>query len=160
MQQALVEHGSLDLTERGSLQHLIELRKANIRRLVREHREVIAVDPQGDPVLRNEILARFPDADARMHALALGFSLVRERTIAALGIHVVVLDVPAHWSLRRALHELRHSVPNGTYDYNHLYLRSGAASAPTAQPRVASAPLSHRAPPRVGSLGTAPRSRP
>ena len=155
-QQALDEHGfnSLDPFDQSPLQRLMDLRKSNIRRLVREHREVIEADPQGDPVVRNEILASFPSADAQTRALALGFAVVRERTIAGLDIHVVVLEAPAHWSLRKSLRELRKTVPNGTYDYNHIYMRSGAASAPTTQPRVGSAPHPTQALPRVGLLDT------
>lgn len=126
------DHAQLALDEssfdQGPLRRLQNLRKMQIRRLIRDHRDVIEADPAGNPVVRNEILASLHSAGALSRALALGFTLVRERTITALDIHIVVLHAPAHWSLRKALRELRRSIPQGTYDYDHIYLRSGAAS--------------------------------
>ncbi len=143
-----------DPFDQGSIRRLQNVRKLQVRRLIREHREVIESDPAGDPVVRNEILASLPSAGALSRALALGFVLARERTIAALNIHIVVLDAPAHWSLRKALRELRKSIPQGTYDYNHIYLRSGAAALPAASLMRNVPPSGTQALARVGLLDT------
>jgi subtilisin family serine protease len=54
-----------------------------------------------------------------------------------LDVSIVVLQGPAGMSTRRALERLRREDPEGTYDYNHIYLESGAVGA--AAPSVASA---------------------
>ena len=88
---------------------------------------------------------------------AAGFSIAREARLEALDVTVVVLRSPEGISTRRALKQFRSADPEGSYDYNHLYLESGVAgsaeqpSGPAAasMPRI---PRSTSAAVRVGLI--------
>ena len=54
---------------------------------------------------------------------------MREATLAPLAIRIVVLRAPDGMRVRTALRRLARLDPGGSYDYNHVYLGSGAAPA-------------------------------
>jgi len=114
-------------------QVLRTLRQTRIRALIRNNRGIIEADPQGAPILRSEVVAFAPSQAALARAQAAGFSVVREARLEALDVTVVVLRSPEGISTRRALKQLRAADPQGSYDYNHLYLESAVAAA-TEQP--------------------------
>jgi subtilisin family serine protease len=123
-------------------QQLRELRKLRIRTLLRTNRAVLETDPRGAPIVRNEVVALSPTQEALDQARAAGFGIGRTRTLEGLDVTIVVLQAPAGMSTRRALDRLRQADPEGTYDYNHIYLGSGevtAAPPPVAQQSNASA---------------------
>jgi subtilisin family serine protease len=86
---------------------------------------VLEADPRGAPALRSEVVAVSPTDEALAKARAAGFEVVRTRTLEDLGLSIVVLRAPAGTSTRRALRELREADPQGTYDFNHLYIGVG-----------------------------------
>ena len=106
---------------------LRDLRALQIRTLLRKHSDVIEADPQGNPIVRGEVLAVAPSAAALQAAATLGFSVVRESTPAAEGSRLVVLHVASHTA--RALARLEAADSGGVYDFNHIYLESGVAIA-------------------------------
>jgi len=112
----------LDAEFRGT--DLRGLRALQIRTLLRAHRDVIEADPHGNPIVRGEVLAVAPSATALQAATAAGFSVVRESTFDALGLRVVVLRVAS--GTARSLARLQAIDPNGTYDFNHIYVESGS----------------------------------
>ena len=147
--------GRPDEFGRDSLRRLTGRRESAIRRLLREHGDLIEADPAGDPVVRNEILAAFPMGDASSRAVALGFKVIRDHAMAELGLHIVALAVPAHWSLRESLRTLRHAVPEGTYDYDQIYFASGVQAGARSAPTGAGAgPRSARPLPKIGLIDT------
>ncbi|HZF17162.1 MAG TPA: S8 family serine peptidase [Steroidobacteraceae bacterium] len=109
-------------------QQLVDLRRLKIRDLLRAHPRELEADPHGAPIVRSELLA-FDPSEAAMHAAQdAGLSVAREQVLDGLDTRIVVLRVPEGVSTRRALKRLRTLDPAGTYDYNHIYLESGAAT--------------------------------
>jgi hypothetical protein len=104
---------------------LQDLRRLRIRDLIRSHPKEIEADPNGAPLVRGEVAA-FSPADAALEkARAAGFVILRERELDGLDARIVILKVPDRVSTGRALRQLRGLDPDGTYDFNHLYLDSG-----------------------------------
>jgi len=117
---------NLDAEFRGA--DLRGLRALQIRTLLRTHREVIEADPRGNPMVRGEVLVLAPSATALQAAAAAGFSIVRESTLDAIELRVVVLRVSS--GTARSLARLQAVDPTGIYDFNHIYIESGIASMP------------------------------
>lgn len=141
---------SLNRTVSGVLdqadpRRLRELRQVRIRNLLRTNRTVLEADPRGAPIVRNEVVALSPTPAALDRARAAGFGIGRTRMLEGLDVTIVVLQAPSGMSTRRALERLRREDPQGTYDYNHVYLESGevvdaaATPAPPAGPTGGSA---------------------
>jgi subtilisin family serine protease len=118
---------NLDAEFRGT--DLRGLRALQIRTLMRTRRDVIEADPRGNPIVRGEVLVVAPSATALQAAAAAGFSIVRESTLDALELRVVVLRVSA--GTARSLARLQAVDPTGTYDFNHIYIESGITSMPS-----------------------------
>jgi subtilisin family serine protease len=110
---------------------LMQARALRVRELLRTERETIEADPDGHPILRRQIGALSPSAEALERARAAGFTVRSTESLGALGMSLVVLQAPEGMSTRRALRRMRALDPEGSYDYNHLYLDSGAQSAPS-----------------------------
>jgi hypothetical protein len=102
------------------------LRHLEIGRLIRANPRVVDADPNGEPVVRNEILGLAPTDAALDRARTLGFIVEREQTIAGMNIRVVVLRAPQGMTTAKALRTLRDADPTGSYDYNHIYSGGGA----------------------------------
>jgi hypothetical protein len=132
----------LNRTVNGTLrtadpEQLRELRRLRIRELLRTNRAGLEADPRGAPMLRNEVVALSPSAEALEGARAEGFGVGRTRTLEGLDATIVVLQAPAGVSTRRALQRLRQLDPGGIYDFNHVYLNSGAVGETTGAPQPA-----------------------
>ena len=106
------------------------LREVRVRALIRDNREIIEADPRGAPMLRGELVAFAPSESAMAHARTAGFRVLRESRLETLNVTVVILQAPEGMSTRRSLKQLRDFDPEGSYDYNHLYLESGATESP------------------------------
>lgn len=122
-----------------NLASLQGLRRATVSELLRNHADVIEADPAGEPVRRRELLLVSPTAAVLDAAVALGFVVVREQALPALALHNVVLQAPSGVPTAEALSRLRAIDPQLEADFNHLYTRSGeatASGAPTAGPRA------------------------
>jgi subtilisin family serine protease len=115
-------------------EQLRELRRLRIRELLRTNRAGLEADPRGAPMLRNEVVALSPSAEALERARAEGFGVGRTRTLEGLDVTIVVLQAPAGLSTRRALQRLRQLDPGGIYDFNHVYLNSGAVGDAAGEP--------------------------
>jgi subtilisin family serine protease len=130
-----------------------DARRLRIRDLLRTQATVVEADPRGNPVMRAEVLAFSPSDAALERARAAGYDVLRERSLDGLDARIVVLQVPARTSIRRALRQLRSLDPGGTYDFNHLYFESGRISAAGASAqRVADVPPAGVSP-SPGKLG-------
>jgi len=113
-------------------QALIDARVTAARKLIRDNRATIEADPNGAPILRAEVVAYSPSVSALQQAMGAGFEVLRRQTLEGLEAEIVVLRAPAEMTTRRALQRLRTLDPQGNYDYNHIYMESGAAGADAA----------------------------
>jgi subtilisin family serine protease len=118
--------GALPGPERIRLDRLVDQRSLRIDALIRDNRDTIEADPLGAPIVRHELLALAPSEAALAAAVAAGFGIARRETLAGLEGEMVVLLAPERMSTRRALATLRKLDPQGTYEYNHVYLESDA----------------------------------
>lgn len=119
---------SVGQTGAGALDQLSEVRHLQIARLIRANPRAIEADPRGNPIVRDELLAISPTAQALDAAQARGFLIVREQTVGDLDLQLVVLQPPARMSTVKALRQLREADPAGSYDFNHIYMGVGAAT--------------------------------
>ena len=130
-----------DLADRtlGNVTDLTEQRADRVRELLRENRRELEADPAGQPIVRSQILAFDPSAEALERIRAEGFEVVQSDTLE--GGALVVLRAPRGLSTRRALARLREADPQGVYDFDHLHLESGiVAASMTAQQSAAGGP--------------------
>lgn len=88
-------------------------------------------DSRGDPVVRSEIIALSPSADALAAAQRLRFTIRNRDDLKALGVFAVTLRAPDGMTATEALGALRVAIPGGIFDYAHVYNPSGAG-APAA----------------------------
>jgi subtilisin family serine protease len=135
-----------------SVDPLNEVRHLEITHLLRTNRRVLESDPNGEPIVRSEILVLSPSTAVVDRAVSMNFVIAREQAIDAMNIRLVVLRAPDSLSTKKAIRVLRDADPAGVYDYNHIYFGSGSPAAPAA-------PLTAQNPPqspaiRVPSAGT------
>ena len=109
-----------------------DARVLRIEQMSRDHRAELERDPAGELVVRAEVVAIDITEAALQRALENKFLLKRTQELAELGVKITVLQTPEGWTARRGLKGLRKLDPEGTYDYNHVYLDGGAAAAPAA----------------------------
>ena len=140
----------------GTLEQLSDARHLLTANLIRTNPRTIAADPHGNPIVRGELLAYSPATPAIEAAQTSGFRIAREQSIAALEIHLVVLQPPPSMSIVKALRQLREADPAGTYDFNHIYTGVGDVSAGAQSdaqlPQSAPAGRSDQPVPRVGLI--------
>jgi Subtilase family len=113
---------------------LRDARKRGIHLLLRRHRDVLEPDPRGNPIIRGEVLALSPSDAALARAVSAGFSVLRQHSLATLGVRIAVLEAPPGLATSRALGLLRRLDPGGTYDFNNIYMQGGATSDAGAGP--------------------------
>lgn len=120
----------------------VDARQLHLRELLRRHRDQLDTDPHGELVIRSEVLAFAPSAQAVEAARAAGFEIRRRRELAGLDAVVYVYEAPSGMSTRRALKRLRALDPDGLYDFNHLYSATGEAvrAAATERETASTAP--------------------
>jgi hypothetical protein len=153
-------------TSARAVDALADVRRQTMARLLRDDRRVIEADPDGNPIVRGEILALGMSDSALVAARAHGYEIDRES--AAVGMRVVVLKIPAGLASRKALRDLRAADPSGLYDFNHIYLNVGeglpadadeAAPPPIAPAPPPAAPAPPPAAPASAGAPGAPRIR-
>jgi subtilisin family serine protease len=105
---------------------LQDARRVQLRDLIRRNRASVEADPNGAAIVRNQLIAFSPADPDLAAAQAAGFTVVDTRTLDGLEARIVVLQAPPGLSTARALTRLRAIAPTGTFDFNHLYSRSGA----------------------------------
>jgi hypothetical protein len=130
---------ALDAAGSGTLNQLSGLRRLEITRLIRLKGRRVEIDSNGDPIVRGEILALSPNEMTRSRAASLHLTAIREQDIASLNIHLIVFRTPDSLSTKKALREIRAADPEGSFDFNHIYLGSGAAQGQSTslKPRAA-----------------------
>lgn len=104
---------------------LLDLRNARLRELVREHRSVLEADRNGNPVRKGVIVATDPSPDIIARARGAGFGVLRDEVIEGLETHVVTITPPARENTRDGLARLRRLVPEGNFDFDHVFEPAG-----------------------------------
>jgi subtilisin family serine protease len=139
-----------------SLQQLSDVRHLLVANLIRANPRTIAVDPHGNPIVRDELLAYSPSTSAIEAAQANGFKIAREQVNGDLELHLIVLQAPPSLNIVKALRALREADSAGTYDFNHIYTSVGVVSpqetSEAASPRSAAANRAEQPLPRVGLI--------
>jgi subtilisin family serine protease len=135
----------------GTLRELTDARALRADRLLRDHRASLDRDPRGDLVVRAEVIAIDITDAALASAVKARFVVLRAREFADLGVKITVLQTPEGWSAQRGLKRLRKLDPEGTYDYNHIYLDVGEIGG-TATAAAAATPAASGAGHRVGLI--------
>ena len=115
-------------------------RLTQIRTLLANNRTTLEADPAGAPILRSQIVAVSPSDAALTAARAAGFTTLDDQTLDGVGLRMVTLQVPAGRRTNAALRQLRRLDPNGSYDFNHVYMPSGESAANDAATPVTAAP--------------------
>ena len=120
----------------GTLRELSAARALRVERVYREHRAEL--DRVNDElIVRAEVVAIDITDSALAQALKADFRVLRTQELPDLGLRITVLQTPAGWGAARGLKRLRKLDPAGSYDYNHVYLDSGAIGAAAAPLAVA-----------------------
>lgn len=114
-----------------ALQPLLD-RVGESRRLLRRYPELLDTDLAGELVLKQRLLAISPSPDALARIAGAGFTEAGHEQMRELGLDVVVLRAPAQLDTRAALALLRQLDPAGSYEFDHVYLRSGTATTAPA----------------------------
>ena len=133
-------------------QPLLSSVRARTRDLTRRYPGQVERDPRGAPAVRAVILALGPDAQALQQALARGFQIDSDRTLAPFGDRVVTLLVPSGISTQRALRDLRAADPSGSYDFDHLFVSLQSALVRDVDAALPAAALPARVEVRVGLI--------
>ncbi len=137
-------------------------RKLRVELMLRRYPDVLEADPSGDPIVRGEVLALSPSDTALARAVSAGFFILSERSLDSLGgtsggtvggspggipgARIAVLEVPRGMATSRALSLLRRLDPGGIYDFNNIYMQSGATNGAGALPAGAGGKESAAAP--------------
>jgi hypothetical protein len=111
---------------------LASLRQTTAQNLIRQNRQLIEADPNGEPMLRGQLVALDLSPATLERTAAAGFVRVREQRLEGLDGRVDVLQAPPGMSTRRALRVLRGIEPGATFDYDHIYQGSAAGTAAAA----------------------------
>ena len=105
------------------------LRLNTVRDLLRKYPDLLEADPLGEPIRKSELVLLSPAPGLVDAALALGFTLLRERNLPELDLYQVVLRPPQGRTTAAALAQLRALQPDVEADFNHIYTTSGESNA-------------------------------
>jgi hypothetical protein len=111
---------------------LTQARSLRAERLLSEHRAELDRSPPGDLIVRAQVVGIDITEEALARAQKAQFVVVRTRELVDLGVKITVLQTPEGMNASRGLKRLRKLDPEGTYDYNHVYLDSGTEVADAA----------------------------
>lgn len=117
----------------GTLRELSAARALRIDRLVAANRAELERDGRGELVVRAEVVAIDITEEALEKAQQAKFVVLRTNDLPDLGVRLTVLQTPQGMSATRGLKRLRKMDPQGTYDYNHVYLDSGDVAGTVTQ---------------------------
>lgn len=110
----------------------VYLRLRKNQDLLRRYPDRIEADPNGQPVVRGELVAYAPSPALFDKAREEGFVVLRQQTTPGLDESIVVLRPPNGVSTRDGLRRLRELAPDDALDFNHLYGESGQTTGETA----------------------------
>ena len=132
---------------RNDVRRRAGVRALELRALLRAHRRELDTDARGEAVVRGEIIAIDPTPAALQALRQAGFSVGPERLLAPLALRAIPLGAPPGRDTRAALALAQSIDPAGSYDFDHLFWRSGAIAPAAASPMKT---VAMAAPLRVG----------
>lgn len=101
-------------------------RRMHAEALQRRNRDLLAFDPRGNLIVRDEIVGIGATATGLAAVQTAGFVIRRRKALERLDADIVVLAVPQKMSARKALKTIKAIDPGAAYDFNHVYLEGGA----------------------------------
>jgi len=111
---------------------LTALRRTTAQRLIRNNRQQLEADPNGQPIVRAELVGLNLSESALAQIASAGFTVLSRQRLADFDTELFVLHAPSAMSTRRAVQRLRELEPDCDFDYDHLY--ADGASGPSAAP--------------------------
>jgi hypothetical protein len=102
------------------------LRRTTAQRLIRNNRQQMEADPNGQPILRAELVGLNLSESALAQIASAGFTVVTRQSLPGIDTELFVLRAPSAMSTRRALQRLRELEPDCDFDYDHLYADSAS----------------------------------
>lgn len=123
-------------------QTLAQVRLDRIASLLRDHRDRVEPDRDGQPAVRGVLVATGVDDAMVALAAKAGFALIDRDRIEGLDLDVVRFRVPDGRSLARAERQLAKLLPGAEVDVDHIYFASGSAAAGAPLPAAALATAS------------------
>lgn len=131
-------------------------RRMQAEALQQRYRDLLAFDPRGNLIVRNEIIGTGVTAARLIVAQSAGFVIHRRDALAGLETEIVSLTAPPGMSARKALKTIRAIDPGAVFDFNHIYVESGAdgeaGPAHPTDPSVPAAGSGRTAARRVGLI--------
>jgi hypothetical protein len=135
---------------------LAATRLAQTTQRARAYRRELDRDPQGELIVRAEVLAQPSSPAARDALLAAGFSPLRDDALDGLDDALLVMKAPPGLGLAEAIARAHAIDPAGAYDFHHVYVGGGGIGAPTAAsgaaPVIEPAPRLDAGPLQVGLI--------
>ncbi len=137
----------------GTVEQLAGARALRVEQLVRSHRAELDRDPRGELVVRAQVVGIDVSEAALARAQQANFLVLRTEALPDLGVKITVLQTPPGMSASRGLKKLRKLDPEGTYDFNHVYLESAESmTGAIPQARAVDAPATGGGAVRVGLI--------
>jgi subtilisin family serine protease len=119
---------------------LTSLRRTTVQNLIRRNPQLIEADPNGEAMLRGQLLALDLNAPALERIAAAGFTVLSQQRLAGIDSTLYVLQAAPRLSTRRALRELRALEADAVFDYDHIYGGSATATGTYAPMAEAGSP--------------------
>ena len=123
---------TLNLLDRSVGQVSSSLRAARLKRidsLLRDNRQTLERDREGEPARRGVLLLIDPDAATLAGIAALGFNPGAPAPIEGLDVAVSQVTLPVGMSLRDAQKLLKQKLPTANVSSDQIFFQSGSASA-------------------------------
>lgn len=117
-----------DLSVVSTARDLVRARTERLRDLVGRNPRALALDPDGNPAVRGELLLTGATPNALAAAEAAGFRALERGTIDGTDVRFARLAAPDRLSLSSAIKRLRKVVPAGEVSANPLHFESGAVA--------------------------------
>jgi len=111
---------------------LRDLRRMRQQQLIRDHRDQLESDGDGQPVRRGVLVTINPSPAALRTLAGAGFRPIGGEPNSDLGLTIVHLSIPKGMSAREALKTLRKIAPEVEADYDHVYEPAGGDLLPVA----------------------------
>ena len=109
---------------------LLDLRRLRLQELIRNNRNQLESDGNGQPVRRGVLVAVEPDPLSLQLATHAGFRVIADETDQIIGLRSVQFAVPRGMSARDGLKRLRSAAPQLQADYDHVFEPAGGGLMP------------------------------
>lgn len=147
---------SVDATTSRTARRLLRVRDRTLSRLLRQNRDVIERDINGDLARRGELLAMDIAEPVRLRLVQAGFAVIARDQIEELDLSIYRLAVPEGMALAKAQALALTLAPEAEISADHLHFQAGSSSFPAAAAAPAGMQISSRTNVAVGVIDGAP----